>query len=254
MTKHQALIVGAAMLALASFARAEEPAAPTIKFDAPVETLSITPHSGRLLSETIGVGDYVASAFTYSTGSSYSVFGVGKAKSRSKVSFTLTKADNSPLVSAKCEIEETTKSVFFVSSVNANQVYSCTAEAGSDSGFALEVVFPDSGQTTVGGGFLTITSGKSEDYRKRVGKMRYRGHDYDSAPTGYQPKAFGGRAVTGYVIRRDGRTIGEVDFAQSGLTHDHGSLTLPKDPDDREAVVVLGASLFLMPDPDANPR
>ena len=244
-----------AVLGLSGVARAEDPKPKTTSFDVPVETIKITPHSGKLLNDTIGIGGFVASTFTYSTGSSSSVFGVGKSKTHEKVSLTLTKEDKTPVLATKCVVDEVVRSTFFVKNTNSDQVYICKPDENNASGFTFEMVFPDSGQTSVGLGFVTITKAKGEDYKRRLGMMSYHGHAYDSAPTGYNARGFGGRAVTGYAIRRDGKVIGEVDFSQTGSTHNHGSLTLPITPsEDREAVIIMAANLFLMPDPDENSR
>ncbi len=243
------LIALALMAPVSAFADA--PAADTA-FAIPTEVLPTGKATGgKFLEGGFSVGAYKFFALNYTTGdASIKVFGAGKQKTRNVTKFRFLKSDDTVIASGKCLIRgEENSSVFGFSVDQKNSgLYKCEFTDLAAADYALEVVVPQFAATSVGG-FMSIE--KDEPHRWDLVKahMRYKGVDYDAVPTelDHKREAFHHQPIVGYIISREGKPVGRVDFDANWPNK--GTMTVPvAEADGREAVIFFASELLVMPD------
>lgn len=160
--------------------------------------------------------------------------------------------DDLQLLDGSCTLKSEGFTMLSVDLSKNAQAYICKFGGRSDDQYTMQVDLPQFPKSDVGIGFLALsTSSAKEDAALQAilkARLIYRGATYDAAPTGFGKQGIlSNRVVKGYVISRDGKSVGRVDF--DGGTNHRGAINAPAaDSDGREAVLFMALALNAMPD------
>ena len=160
--------------------------------------------------------------------------------------------DGMQLVDGACTLKSEGFTLLNLDLSKNAQAYICKVSGQPDDHYTMQVDLPQFPKSDLGIGFLALsTSSSKEDAALQAvlrARLVYRGGTYDALPTGFGKQGLmSRRVVEGYVISRDGKAIGRIDF-NGGAAH-RGEITAPvADPDAREAVLFMALSLNAMPD------
>lgn len=253
---------GCAALALPTLAMAEPASADAAPaFAVAVEPLGLAKGKGGFTGQAFTVADYNFAASTSAGGGgggvfSVTVMGSTKAKLTVTVKYSLARAD-APVSAGTCKVAAKVWSGLWNSATNS--LYSCVADPGGSgpADFALEAVVPEVAPQS--GWPVAISRDKDDQFKLMKARMRYAGAVYEAVPTGLKPEeaASHRRVATGWLISRDGKPVGRLDFPErKGMVMDvNGSwdrksiITAPKaEADGREAVILFAAQLIMLPE------
>jgi hypothetical protein len=217
-----------------------------IAFDVPVETLPISKAKAGLMENAATVGDYSVIGRLYSVKST-GVFSLTE-KTRVRVDYKFLDKTKASLLTAKCLIADKTSSVFgIIYEQKFSELYSCEFKDKPATDYAFELIMPKPTVSNFSIGGLGLQKIDPDAYKVMAGKLRYKGVTYEAKPLSLDAQRLKERVVTGFVISKDGKPIGSIDF--DGKARDKGVMTAPK-TDDREAVIFFALSLLFAPDPE----
>lgn len=227
----------------------------TTVFAVPTEVVTVGKATGgKFLETAFSVADYKYYATTYSESSGLKVFGAGKDKKKDISKYRFIKGDNAPMITGTCLIRSEENATVFGFSVDQKNsgLYKCDFGDLPATDYAFEVIVPQFATTTIG----AMTIEKDDPHRWDVvkAKLLYKGVTYEAVPTGIDARreAFHRQPVKGYIVSRDGKPFGRLDFdfsgVQSALTP-KGKITVPvTDENGREAIIFFASQLMAMPD------
>ncbi len=174
------------------------------------------------------------------------------------VDSTFTKLDGAPVRSARCAGTIVIRSGAWTKA--EYHPYSCQFDGVSPTAYSLEALVPDLVYADVDRERLfTIERNDPDKFKALKATMRYNDVVYEAVPTGLTPdrESERRRVANGYLIRRDGKLVGRIDFpnyrgiiADESRGYDRKSvITAPTaESDGREAVIFFAAQLLRLPE------
>lgn len=224
-------MVIAALSAIAVAAPAAAKPDPSVPVTQRTEKVGLKGRKGEsLLRPGFAVGEYVGGSRSVATAVRVPGF---HSKDKAKVSFTVDAPSLGGVVTGSCAGGESRTGLGWITFKEDKLRYACSYEGAG--------VAPGSGFT------LALSEGsflKRLQQPQRAGELHW-GKSVIRAETkrvGGLP--WGGGRVMGYVFSKDGVEIGALDIAMAPTFY-----LPPKGDPDRDAVAVLGLSLFLFQDP-----
>ncbi len=234
------------------------PAEATSPYAVAVEPLSLGKGKGGFMTVAFSTAGYNFSSSTSvqsGGGTGIKIFGVSKSKEKVVVKYRVLK-DGQPFDAGTCSVTAKIWSGLWNSTENT--LYTCNRKPDGigPADFALEAAVPDipleSGDT------IALSSAEPIDYAVLKARMRYDGVVYEALPTELDIKQAERRmrAAKGWLITRDGKPVGRLDFAPRdkgvdvlGSLDRKSIITAPVNAaDGREAVITFAAHLMFLPE------
>ncbi len=178
-------------------------------------------------------------------------FMLNKMKYTVTVEYRFAKADTAPIHAGKCQIGSETKEKVagLIAKTTSDGLYACAVDDVTAKDYGLEVAVPPLNQTSLGD-FSADKDRGPDKFKNIIARMIYKGVTYEAVPTSFDASRMISRIVDGYLITRDGKPVGRVDF--DGNTRNKGKITAPvAEADGREAVIFMASQLVVMPELNA---
>lgn len=175
-----------------------------------------------------------------------------------KVDSTFTKLDGAPVRSGRCAVTIVIRSGAWTKS--EYRPYVCQFDGVDPAAFSLNAMVPDLVYADVDRDKLfTIERNDPDKFKALKATMRYNAVVYEAVPTGLTPdrESERRRVANGYLISRDGKLVGRIDFptyrgviVDESRGYDRKSvITAPTaESDGREAVIFFAAQLLRLPE------
>lgn len=230
--------------------------APPAPFDVPTEVITTGNAKNKpgIFWDGFTIGNYIYYNKLTSEGNLKSIFS-STVKYVIKVEYRFMSDATTERHKGLCSIDsQKRESAFgFVIQAKSSDLYACSFEGSSATDYALEASVVPFGEISVGTSTFSVASDYDTNdakYARTIIRMTYEDATYEAIPTTYDPDRTISRMIDGYVIYRDQKQVGRVDF--QGNNRNKATITAPVAAEDgREAVIFMAAQLVAMPDLNA---